>query len=91
MSNPTIVPTIAQIPDSVLYNFKFHNSDVKPVLTMAANGNIIFNIEGEEYLRITQEGFFVRGEQVAADSKEAEQVYKAFRQWLVWAHLVNPS
>lgn len=90
MSNPTY-SVIAQESGPVLSKYAFHESQPNPVLTMAANGNIIFNIEGEEYLRITETGFFVRGEQVAPDNKEAEQVYNAFRQWLVWAHLVNPS
>jgi len=85
------IKVVARETVTIIPEYSFHELKTKPVLTMAANGNIIFNIEGEEYLRITQEGFFVRGEQVAPDSKEAEQVYKAFRQWLVWAHLVNPS
>jgi len=64
-------------------------STPQPVLTVTTDRNITFNIEGEEYLRISETGFFVRGEQIAPDSKEAEQVYNAFKQWLVWSHLVK--
>jgi hypothetical protein len=85
------IGVIAQKVETVVPGYVFHESQPKPVLTVTSDRNIIFNIEGEEYLRISDTGFFVRGEQVAPDSKEAEQVYNAFRQWLVWAHLVNPS
>lgn len=42
---------------------------------------------GEEMLRIDKDGFYVRGVRVEADAKEAEQVYKAFKEWLTWASL----
>ena len=85
------IKVVARETVTIIPEYSFHELNTKPVLTMAANGNITFNIEGEEYLRITETGFFVRGEQVAPNSKEAEQVYNAFKQWLVWAHLVQQS
>ena len=40
-----------------------------------------------EWIRISAGGFWVRGVKVAADDKEAETVYNAFKQWLAWAAL----
>lgn len=40
-----------------------------------------------EMLRITPDGFWVRGVKVAQDDSEAAHVYRAFRQWLAWANL----
>ena len=42
---------------------------------------------GSEMLRVAQDGFYVRGKKVPADDKEAETVYNAFKQFLVWAEL----
>lgn len=42
---------------------------------------------GEEMLRVEKDGFYVRGVKVEADAKEAEIVYKAFKEWLTWASL----
>ncbi len=42
---------------------------------------------GSEMLRVAQDGFYVRGVKVPADDKEAETVYNAFKQFLVWAEM----
>jgi|694.fasta_scaffold27131_6 hypothetical protein len=42
---------------------------------------------GDEMLRVTKQGFYVRGVRVPADEQEAEAVYLAFKQWLAWANL----
>lgn len=42
---------------------------------------------GVEMLRVAKDGFYVRGEKVPADDKEAETVYNAFKQFLMWAEL----
>jgi len=42
---------------------------------------------GEEMLRISTEGFWVRGIRVEQDDKEAETVYNAFKSWMSWAQL----
>ncbi len=42
---------------------------------------------GSEMLRVAPDGFYVRGQKVPADAKEAETVYNAFKQFLVWAEL----
>jgi hypothetical protein len=83
---------IAQEEGTIVSEYVFHESHERtpqPILAVTSDRNITFNIEGEEYLRISESGFFVRGEQIAPDSKEAEQVYNAFKQWLVWSHLVK--
>lgn len=41
----------------------------------------------DEMLRVAPDGFYVRGVRVPADEQEAETVYNAFKQWLVWANL----
>ncbi len=42
---------------------------------------------GTEMLRVARDGFYVRGVKVTQDDKEAETVYNAFKQFLVWAEL----
>ena len=49
--------------------------------------DIVLTGGGEEMLRVDKDGFYVRGVKVNADAKEAEQVYKAFKEWLAWASL----
>lgn len=41
----------------------------------------------DEMLRITKDGFYVRGVKVPQDEHESESVYKTFHQWLTWATL----
>jgi hypothetical protein len=43
----------------------------------------------DEMLRVTQEGFWVRGVRVEQDDREAETVYNAFKQWMAWASLTQ--
>ena len=47
------------------------------------------NSKSDEMLRITQDGFYVRGVKVPQDEREAESVYKTFHQWLTWATLTR--
>jgi hypothetical protein len=42
---------------------------------------------GAEMLRVSPEGFWVRGVRVAQDDNEAEVVYNAFKSWMTWAQL----
>jgi hypothetical protein len=42
---------------------------------------------GGEMLRVSQDGFYVRGVKVEADAKEAQAVYNAFKQWMTYAIL----
>jgi hypothetical protein len=56
-----------------------------PVLSITAppQNNIIFNAGTTEILKVTEYGFYVRGEKVPADDKEATAVYKAFKAFLI--------
>lgn len=49
--------------------------------------NVTMIAGGTEMLRVAEDGFYVRGVKVPADDKEAETVYNAFKQFLVWAEL----
>lgn len=50
-------------------------------------GHITFSSSTNEMLRVEKNGFYVRGVKVKQDEKEAEKVYNAFHQWLVWTTL----
>ena len=60
-----------------------HNTNTHNDITLTGGG--------EEMLRVDKDGFYVRGVRVEADAKEAEQVYKAFKEWLTWASLSRNS
>ena len=45
--------------------------------------NIVFHAGPAEMLKVTEDGFYVRGVKVEADDKESAAVYKAFKQFLV--------
>ena len=49
--------------------------------------NITCLAGGAEMLRVSPEGFWVRGEKVAQDDNEAVTVYNAFKAWMTWAQL----
>jgi hypothetical protein len=47
----------------------------------------MFTCGNDEMLKVGDKGFWVRGAKIDQDDKEAEHVYNAFKQWLVWAQL----
>lgn len=49
--------------------------------------NISLTNGQSEMLRVAKDGFYVRGVKIEQDEKEAEKVYNAFHQWLMWATL----
>ena len=61
-------------------NVEFYKPDPDAGITMNAAG-------GDEMIRVTKNGFWVRGVKVDQDDQEAEIVYNAFKQWLAWANL----
>lgn len=66
--------------------------EAQPVLSIAPpdqENSTTFYCAGEEVLRISNVGFFVKGERVPADAKEAEAVYEGFKQWLAWHQLTR--
>ena len=57
-----------------------------PVMSVSSSppeSNISFYGGGNEMLKVTEDGFYVRGVKVDADEKEAAAVYRAFKQFLV--------
>jgi hypothetical protein len=62
-----------------------------PVLSVTAppENNIIFNSGNVETLKITEDGFYVRGKKVEADEQEAAAVYKAFKEFLTYHALTR--
>ena len=54
--------------------------------------NIVFQTGSaleEPILKISDTGFWVRGVKVPQDDKEAEEVYNAFREWMLWSSLTR--
>ena len=62
-----------------------------PVLSVSAPpaNNIVFHAGTSEILKVTENGFYVRGVKVEADEKEASSVYKAFKEFLVYHALTR--
>lgn len=46
--------------------------------------NIVFRSDNTEMLRISPEGFWVRGVKVEQAPNEAEAVYRAIKQMIMW-------
>lgn len=68
------------------------NGDFKRVELVGPQENCItFNLRNPKFemLKITEDGFYVRGKKVPVDDKEALTVYKAFRQFLAWSALTR--
>ena len=66
-----------ELPDEP--NFTF-DSGAEP-------NNITMISGGKEMLRVAEDGFYIRGTKVPVDDKEAETVYNAFKEFLVWSRL----
>lgn len=63
-----------------------------PVLTLPKEGagaNIAFYTNQKEMLKVSNDGFYVRGKKLDIDDNEAAAVYKAFREFLIWSALVK--
>lgn len=69
-----------QMHGPALPKIKFHD----PV-----PNNIVLNAGMEEMIKVTEDGFYVRGVKVEQGPEEAQQVYEAFRQWLTWGSLTR--
>jgi hypothetical protein len=50
---------------------------------------ITFHTPHSEMLKITSDGFYVRGIKVPANEQEAESVYRAFKEFLIWSALIR--
>lgn len=60
-------------------------------LAEPVTSNIVFHTgtTGDALLKISDEGFWVRGVKVPQDDKEAEAVYNAFKEWMLWSSLTR--
>jgi hypothetical protein len=68
----------------------FHKHSPDPVLTVNSPDQpnaVTFFSSGVETLRISDKGFWVRGQLVEQDDKEAQTVYNSFKEWLAWQQL----
>jgi hypothetical protein len=78
----------------VLQSIGFSAQEVGPIYAFRdpQPSNIIFNAGhgSQEMLRITEDGFYVRGVKVEQDEKEAAAVYKAFKRWMAENELRRP-
>jgi hypothetical protein len=63
-------------------------NDALQIHTPAKENTISFYIAGnDEMLKISSDGFYVRGKRVPMDNQEAETVYNAFQGWLTWQNM----
>jgi len=79
----------SRIPEDYHNNSIGQNMNIRSTPSGSAN-SIEFNAGGDaanEMLRITPEGFYVRGVKLEQDEHEAKLVYDAFREWMTWAAL----
>ena len=69
----------------IIEMFVIDNPLPASVLSVSAPpaNNITFQTGQSEMLKVTEDGFYVRGVKVEADEKEAAAVYKAFKAFLV--------
>jgi hypothetical protein len=65
--------------DRVMEEIKFRDTLPMNTITCLAGG--------AEMLRVSPDGFWVRGKQVPQDDNEAQAVYNAFKAWMTWAQL----
>ena len=68
-----------------------HTPQPEPVINIAMKPetNITFHAGPSEMLKVTEEGFYVRGKKVRANKNEAAAVYKAFKQFLIYHALTR--
>jgi hypothetical protein len=62
-----------------------------PVMTVTPENTVQLFCAGDEMLRISPDGFYVRGIKLENNDQEAVQVYNAFKAWLAWASLTQQS
>ena len=70
--------------------FKVHKHSPDPVLTVSGPEQpnaVTFFSGGVEILKCSHTGFWVRGQLVDQDDKEAQTVYNSFKEWLAWQQL----
>jgi hypothetical protein len=66
---------------------EYNVPDAEITFEAPKENNIVCMAGGVEMLKVADDGFYVRGMKVPADDKEAETVYNAFKEFLVWSRL----
>jgi hypothetical protein len=74
-STDSWVPT-----DTGLYTLAEEKSPANTITCLAG---------GEEMLRVGPDGFWVRGKKVPQDDREAQIVYNAMKEFLMWSQLTR--
>jgi|LakMenEpi03Aug12_release.lakeMendotaPanAssembly.Ray.scaffolds.fasta_scaffold26021_9 hypothetical protein len=59
------------------------------LLYSSMEDSIKFVIDHEEMIRMDSSGFYVKGRQVAPDTDEANQIYNAFKEFIVYHNLTK--
>jgi len=68
---------------SPLFYIKPSNTDSVLTVSSPPENAITFRGGVAEILKITEDGFYVRGKKVPVDEEEGVAVYRAFKQFLV--------
>ena len=82
-------------PDGSVGSFKYQSPNLvadKTGLYQIRNtdeyqNSVAFHAGGAEMLRLSPDGFYVRGEKLEQDDNEAQAVYNSFKEWLTWQQL----
>lgn len=53
------------------------------------NNSITCSAGGVDMLKVSPEGFWVRGIKVEQDEQEAQAVYEGFKAWMMWAQMTR--
>ena len=72
---------------SIIEDLEKFSAESKLSVNNLQYNNITFTVSNTEMIRVAQDGFYIRGAKVPVDDKEAETVYNAFKQFLVWSEL----
>ena len=87
--NTTTSELISAMNNDVIYADQYNFDGIKMLsVSESYTSNItLYGGSQSEMLKITKDGFYVRGIKVEQNEREAEIVYNAFHQWLMWATL----
>jgi hypothetical protein len=83
--------TAQEVGEAFTEMFIINEPNPTPVLSVTSppENNIVFHNGKTEVLKVTEDGFYVRGVKVPVDDKEAVAVYKAFKEFLVYHALTK--
>jgi hypothetical protein len=74
-----------------LFMYEDSNSLPSPVMSVgdSTSNNISFHTGTSEMLKVSEDGFYVRGQKLPVDEAEALAVYKAFKDFLIYHGLTR--